>query len=79
VLFPSASGESIDYVMNAAFEAGQMNSYAKGRGINDCGSSETWLWTAKGFQLMEASTAPLCRGFAGGGFSLRTWVAKRAQ
>lgn len=78
VLFPSPSGESIDYVMNATFEAGQMSAYSKGRGLNDCGNSESWLWTAKGFQLLEASNAPLCRGFMGGGFTLRTWVAKRA-
>lgn len=63
-------------VMNASFEDGKLNSYAKGRGIFDCGGFWNWLWTAQGFQLVDMSQSNMCRGVPGGGVSLREWVAK---
>ena len=73
---PMPGGEPSDYVMNANFEEGRLTSYAKGRGVNDCGASYEWVWTAKGFALTGASIAPLCRGMAAGGYSLRTYMAE---
>jgi hypothetical protein len=73
---PLPEGESTDYVMNASLDDGRLSSYSKGRGINDCGVSFEWAWTGKGFALVDASSAPLCRGLPGGGYSLRTWTAR---
>ena len=74
--FPTATGEP-GYLMNASFEAGTMSAYAKGRGIGDCGSSSTWVWTGQRFELLDASVAMLCRGIAGG-VPLRIWVGRKA-
>lgn len=73
---PMPGGETSDYVMNASFEDGRLSSYAKGRGLHDCGADYAWVWTDKGFVLTDASTAPLCRGMAQGGYSLRTFTAE---
>lgn len=73
---PLAAGQSTDYVMNASVSNGRLSSYAKGRGINDCGESFDWDWNGRSFELVDASQSPLCRGFPGGGFSLRTWTAR---
>ena len=76
---PLPGGESTDYVMNASLDKGRLESYAKGRGVNDCGSGFDWVWTGKSFVLTGAWDAPLCRGLAGGGYSLRTWTTDLAR
>lgn len=76
---PLPDGESTDYVMNASLNGGRLESYAKGRGVNDCGSGFEWVWTGKSFVLTGAWHAPLCRGLAGGGYSLRTWTTDLAR
>lgn len=77
LVLPLTDGESTDYVMNANLTAeGRLNSFAKGRGISDCGSSFDWVWSGHGFELIEAWRSPLCRGFPGGGFGLKLWVAQ---
>jgi hypothetical protein len=35
------------------------------------------VWTADGFQLLEASEGPMCRGMPGGGYMLQLWTAKK--
>lgn len=72
---PLPQGGTSDYVMNASFDAGRLASYEKGRGVNDCGTGFDWVWAGKGFVLAGAWSAPLCRGLAGGGFSLQTFTA----
>ncbi|MEN2428312.1 DUF1176 domain-containing protein [Chromobacterium vaccinii] len=64
------------FLMNAVFDKGVLSSYAKGRGIGDCGGGASWAWTGKDFQLMSAQEAPQCRGIPGG-VSLRTWVTRQ--
>jgi len=77
LVLPLTDGESTDYVMNANLTAeGRLSSFAKGRGISDCGSSFDWVWNGRGFELFEAWRSPLCRGFPGGGFGLRVWTAQ---
>ncbi len=39
-----------------------LGSYAKGRGLGDCGSSESYVWDGKIFRLIEASSMNECRG-----------------
>lgn len=36
--------------------------FAKGRGIGDCGSAQTWTWTGNRFVLTEESTMGQCAG-----------------
>jgi len=77
LVLPLTDGESTDYVMNANLTAeGRLSSFAKGRGINDCGSSFDWVWNGRSFDLLQAWVSPLCRGFAGGGFGLQAWTAE---
>lgn len=79
LMLPDASGKAQDTAVEAYFEDGVLSSYAKGRGLNDCGSFARWLWTADGFKLLESSSGPLCRGMPGGGFMLRSWQAQQAK
>ncbi|NYE61191.1 hypothetical protein FHW58_002343 [Duganella sp. 1224] len=74
---PAASGQPRDEILNPSFDNGVLGSFGKGRGIGDCGSFHRWLWTAEGFQLLEASDGPMCRGMPGGGYTLRLWTAKK--
>lgn len=39
-----------------------LTSYAKGRGLGDCGSSESYIWDGSRFRLAEASSMGECRG-----------------
>lgn len=79
LMLPDLDGRLEDSAVEAYFEQGVLSSYAKGRGLNDCGSFSAWLWTADGFKLLEASNGPLCRGMPGGGFMLRHWIATQAR
>ncbi len=51
-------------LINADFDAdrGRLHSFAKGRGIGDCGSVGEWAWTAEGFRLVSYRSFPDCRG-----------------
>lgn len=40
----------------------RLYSYAKGRGIGDCGVGQTYAWTAKGFVLIDRTELSVCRG-----------------
>ncbi len=75
VKLPRAGGAADGGILGASFDNGVLSSYGKGRGIGDCGSFASWLWTADGFQLLEASEGPMCRGMPGGGYTLRLWTA----
>lgn len=50
-----------------------LSSYAKGRGIGDCGGSETYVWDGAMFRLVEATAMGECRGAWSW---LTTWRAK---
>lgn len=39
-----------------------LQSYAKGRGLGDCGGSESYVWDGSRFRLVEASAMGECRG-----------------
>lgn len=51
-------------LVNADFDAktGRLTSYAKGRGIGDCGSSESYVWDGAMFRLVEQRAMSECRG-----------------
>lgn len=54
----------IPILVNADWDAATqtISSYAKGRGIGDCGSSETYLWDGTAFRLTSAAAMDECRG-----------------
>lgn len=51
-------------LVNARFDdkSGRLESYAKGRGIGDCGSAESFVWDGTRFRLVEQRVMPECRG-----------------
>lgn len=51
----------------------RLSSYEKGRGIGDCGSSETFAWDGTRFRLVEQNAMGECRGSAD---YIRVWTAR---
>lgn len=49
-------------LVNAGFGNGVLSSYAKGRGVGDCGNSETYVWDGRRFRMTEARSMSTCRG-----------------
>ena len=51
-------------LVNAAWDSASqsMSSYAKGRGIGDCGSSHSYVWDGAMFRLTSATSMEECRG-----------------
>ncbi|MFM7027511.1 MAG: DUF1176 domain-containing protein [Chakrabartia sp.] len=49
---------------NAAWDpqAGELVSFAKGRGLGDCGSAETYIWDGRRFRLVTQVAMAECRG-----------------
>lgn len=61
---PGWTGDGPPMLVNAGFDArtGELGSYAKGRGIGDCGSAETYVWDGTRFRLTDARAMGECRG-----------------
>lgn len=61
---PGMIAEGPPELVNASFDAktGRLESYAKGRGLGDCGSAEAYVWDGTMFRLIEARSMPECRG-----------------
>jgi hypothetical protein len=51
-------------LVNAEWDAktGRLASFAKDRGLGDCGSSETYVWDGATFRLVAATRMRECRG-----------------
>jgi len=54
-------------------EKSELSSFAKGRGIGDCGGSETYVWDGARFRLTDATSMGECRG---AWHWIRTWAAR---
>lgn len=54
----------IPILVNASWDAATqtLSSYSKGRGLGDCGSSESYVWDGASFRLTAASFMGECRG-----------------
>ncbi len=64
-------------LVNASWEGKDqiLSSYAKGRGLGDCGNSESYVWDGQIFRLIEVTGMTECRG----GYEwITTWRAKYA-
>ena len=62
---PGWSGEGrMPLLVNADWDAENqtLGSYAKGRGLGDCGNAERYIWDGDIFRLIEASGMTECRG-----------------
>lgn len=60
-------------VVNGDVENGTVGSYAKGRGLGDCGVSQSFAWDGRRLRLAEQHAMGECRGNPD---YLRTWIAK---
>lgn len=49
-------------VVNGDFAKGVLTSYAKGRGLGDCGVSQDYVWDGRRFRLSKQSQMGECRG-----------------
>jgi hypothetical protein len=67
------SGTPVKSVINGTFENGVLTSYAKGRGLGDCGSRQSFVWNATRFRLSHQADMGECRGNID---YITTWRAK---
>jgi hypothetical protein len=49
-------------VINGEVEGGVLNSYAKGRGLGDCGVMQSFVWDGAQLRLVEQRSMGECRG-----------------
>ena len=72
---PGMSPEGPPMLVNADWDPklGLLASYAKGRGLGDCGSMEQYVWDGARFRLVEARSMGECRGSTNW---LRNWTAR---
>lgn len=78
VRLADADGGVRDELLNPGFDKGELGSFARGRGLGDCNSQASWVWTAEGFKLASASSARLCRGVPGG-YMLSDWTTAKSE
>ncbi len=74
---PSGMGEpgnSDPSLVNASYDAKsrRLSTYAKGRGIGDCGVTQKFVWDGSRFRLVEQAEMGECRGSVD---YIRTWRA----
>ena len=68
-----AEGEGVPSVVNGDWSDGVLTSYAKGRGLGDCGVRQRFVWDGRRLRLIAQAEMSECRGnpnFIG------TWQAK---
>lgn len=74
--FPRVDEPPADTVITAEFDGPLLRSIVNARREGDCGGDAFWGWTGTAFELEGAHAAPLCRGFAGGGYTVQTYETK---
>ncbi|MDJ0275462.1 DUF1176 domain-containing protein [Sphingomonas sp. 2R-10] len=70
---PVAGDPADDLVYNATFEDGILDTFAKGRGLGDCGVVQRYAWDGTRFRLIELREMAECRGNPD---FIRTWSAR---
>lgn len=63
---PTASGEAVNELVNAAFDpaSGTLDAFARGRGLGDCGVIQEWAWTGQAFALTREAVMSECAGMS---------------
>jgi hypothetical protein len=59
---PAAGEDATTSVVNGAWKDGELTSYAKGRGLGDCGVMQKLVWDGTRFRLSEQAEMGECRG-----------------
>lgn len=59
---PAAGEDRLTSVVNGEWRGGELTSYAKGRGLGDCGVRQTLVWDGERLRLSEQSEMGECRG-----------------
>lgn len=65
---PRSGEEAVVWPDNATINGGYaanartITAFSKGRGIGDCGTSQTWLWTGRRFELQAEQSMGHCAG-----------------
>ena len=64
LLLTNARGETVTEIINGGYDpqTRQIDAFAKGRGIGDCGLAQRWLWTGQRFELLEETGMDDCFG-----------------
>jgi len=64
VAFPTASGTPTETVVNAEYDPATrtLSAFNKGRGLGDCGITQRWIWTGRGFVLKQEREMRDCMG-----------------
>jgi hypothetical protein len=70
---PVAGDSDGDLAYNATFEDGILDTFAKGRGLGDCGVMQRYAWDGARFRLIEERVMDECRGNPD---FIRTWTAR---
>ena len=70
---PVAGDSDGDLAYNATFEDGILDTFAKGRGLGDCGVMQRYAWDGARFRLIELREMEECRGNPD---FIRTWTAR---
>ena len=60
----AADPNADDELMNLDYDAKtrMLTSFAKARGLGDCGSQASWVWDGKAFRLLDETVMPDCKG-----------------
>lgn len=70
---PLAGDSDGDMVYNATFDDGILATFAKGRGLGDCGVMQRYAWDGARFRLIERREMAECRGNPD---FIRTWATR---
>lgn len=74
---PAGEGSPVPSVVNGDWQRGVLTSYAKGRGLGDCGVAQTFVWDGTRLRLSEQSMMGECRGNPNYITTWRTRVVRR--
>lgn len=70
---PDDEQPAVPQVVNADFDDGVLGTYAKGRGLGDCGVTQNFVWDGAMFRLSKQAEMGECRGDPD---YITTWTAK---
>ncbi|MBJ6122605.1 DUF1176 domain-containing protein [Sphingomonas mollis] len=59
---PAGPDSAVSSVVNGEWKDGELRSFAKGRGLGDCGVAQTFVWDGTRLRLSEQSEMGECRG-----------------
>ncbi|MFS0773113.1 DUF1176 domain-containing protein [Sphingomonas sp. 1P08PE] len=59
---PARGTDRLASVVNGSWKDGELTSFAKGRGLGDCGVNQTMVWDGSSLRLTEQAEMGECRG-----------------